>query len=293
MRVVHIDTGREMRGGQWQVWYLHRGLLEAGVDSQLLCPASAPLFAKASSARLPVAPIPRLFWPAADLYHAHDARGHSLAAVHLRQPLLVSRRVAFPIRQGVASRWKYRQARRFLAISRHVERVMAAGGVDSERIRVVYDGVVLPDRMAAGGAIVAPATADSMKGSDLVSAAAQRAGLTVMFSDDLTRDLPQAGLFVYLSRSEGLGSAALLASAYGVPVLASAIDGLREAVDDQSTGVLVPNDVEAIAAAMSGLMKNDVKRRALGEAGRRRVAERFSVEQMVADTLQNYREVAG
>src|SRR5262249_47179170 len=54
-------------------------------------------------------------------------------------PLIVSRRVAFPIR----SRWKYSLATRYIAISGHVKATLIAGGVDDARITVVHDGVPL------------------------------------------------------------------------------------------------------------------------------------------------------
>ena len=37
MKILHVDTGRTWRGGQKQVFSLHRGLLERGVDSLLVC----------------------------------------------------------------------------------------------------------------------------------------------------------------------------------------------------------------------------------------------------------------
>jgi len=43
MRILHLDAGREMRGGQWQVLRLIEGLAGAGVGSRLLARAGAPL----------------------------------------------------------------------------------------------------------------------------------------------------------------------------------------------------------------------------------------------------------
>ena len=44
MRVLHLDAGREMRGGQWQVLRLMEGLATAGVESTLLARPGAPLY---------------------------------------------------------------------------------------------------------------------------------------------------------------------------------------------------------------------------------------------------------
>src|SRR4029077_11595983 len=78
----------------------------------------------------------------ADLTHAHDARSHTIAALLSAAPLIVSRRVSFPIRGGL-SRWKYARPRHFIAVSNYVKNVLIQAGVGSECISVVYDGVPL------------------------------------------------------------------------------------------------------------------------------------------------------
>jgi len=65
----------------------------------------------------------------------------------------------------------------------------------------------------------------------VVSAECRKAGIPVHFSTDLQKDLPRAWLFVYITELEGLGSAALLAMAHGLPVLASDIGGLPAEID--------------------------------------------------------------
>src|SRR5205823_2472158 len=107
MRILHLDCGREMRGGQWQALRLIEGLSAAGVESTLLARDGAPLAAVARQRGWRVATLvmPRVLMQARkhDLVHAHDARSHTLAAFAGGAPLVVSRRVGFPIR----SRWKY------------------------------------------------------------------------------------------------------------------------------------------------------------------------------------------
>ena len=49
MRVLHIDTGREMRGGQWQALHLLQGLAERGIASRLLSPPDSDLFQAATA----------------------------------------------------------------------------------------------------------------------------------------------------------------------------------------------------------------------------------------------------
>ena len=51
MRILHLDSGREMRGGQWQVLRLLEGLRAAGHDVTLLARAGAPLAEAVQQAR--------------------------------------------------------------------------------------------------------------------------------------------------------------------------------------------------------------------------------------------------
>jgi phosphatidyl-myo-inositol dimannoside synthase len=97
--------------------------------------------------------------------------------------------------------------------------------------------------------------------------------------DDAGRagELRGAGVFCLPAREladgtgEGFGIAFLEAAAYGLPVVAGRAGGAVDAVRDGVTGVLVddPADHVALAAVLSGLLADEPRRRALGEAGRR------------------------
>ncbi len=103
--------------------------------------------------------------------------------------------------------------------------------------------------------------------------------------------MKDAAIFVYISHSEGLGSAALLAMSAGVAVIASKTGGLAEAIRDGVDGVLVENRVDEIARALRGLVGDRERARALRAAARRTVMERFTIERMVHNTLDVYRQV--
>ena len=244
MRIAHIDTGREMRGGQWQALYLLQGLSAAGHEVILFARSGAPLFQKAQAEHFEVRPatLRAIRGARADLVHVHDARAHMLAALTGCRPLVVSRRVAFPLQTNLLSRWKYGRATHFIAVSEYVRKVMAAAGVAADRISVVHDGVPIPAEPAlrSGAHIVTPATDDPRKGAGLVrEAAALARNVDVRFSTELAHDLRDAAAFVYITYEEGLGSGALLAMAAGVPVIASRVGGLTEIIADGETGVLV------------------------------------------------------
>lgn len=70
---------------------------------------------------------------------------------------------------------------------------------------------------------------------------------------------------------EGFGLVFSEAHAYGKPVVACPSGGVAEAVLDEETGLLVPQDPQAVAAAILSLLRNPERARAMGEAGRRRV----------------------
>ena len=295
MRVLHLDSGREMRGGQWQVLYLLRGLATAGVSSTLLARPASPLHAAAVAEGFVARPLSlssvRSLASTHDVIHAHDARSHTLALAAPGSPLVVARRVAFPVRESWLSRWKYGRACRYLAVSHYVGETLSDAGVSSEKIAVVPDAVpVAGEADGPRDRVVSLHFDDPMKGTNLVREAASLAGVDVLLSRNLIDDLSRARLFVYITHQEGLGSAVLHAMAAGVPVIASRVGGLPEAVEHEVTGLLVNNDTREIAAAIRRLLDEPALAAALGERARRRIEENFTVPMLVARTLQVYQE---
>ena len=283
-----------MRGGQWQAFYLMHGLMERGHRVRLLAPANSPLLqaalAKGIEARRVRGTSLITSLPGVDLIHAHDARAHTIALLS-GKPLLVSRRVAFPVRRSLASYLKYRRARHYIAVSGFVKGTLLAAKIPADRISVVYDGVpVVREKRDAGlsGYVVALDSDDPAKGKHIIEKAADLANIAVHFSGNLARDLPGAALFVYITELEGLGSAALLAMAAGTPVLASQVGGLPEIIEDEVSGLLTSNEPDAVAARMTRLLKDRPLAIRLAGAARARVEECFSVDRMINETIRVY-----
>ena len=112
--------------------------------------------------------------------------------------------------------------------------------------------------------------------------------------EELARLYAGAAVVVCPSHREGFGVACLEAMAHGRPVVASAVGGLLDLVVDGETGVHVPpGDVEALRAALERLLGDRELRRRMGEAGRRRAAERFSWDTVTRQTVELYARYAG
>lgn len=107
-------------------------------------------------------------------------------------------------------------------------------------------------------------------------------------------DVAYAAMHVMLltSRQEGLPNVIIEAQGAGVPVVATAVGGVPEAMEDGATGILVadgPALGRRLADAVAGLLLDAQRRAAFGAAGRRFVAQAFSVDRMIDESMQVYR----
>jgi glycosyltransferase involved in cell wall biosynthesis len=99
-------------------------------------------------------------------------------------------------------------------------------------------------------------------------------------------------IFGFPSFGEGFGLVLLEAMACEKPVVASNVLAIPEIVRHEETGLLVPaGDATAMAQALLRLTESPDLRRRFGQAGRQRAEKEFTVERMVRETMQVYREV--
>jgi glycosyltransferase involved in cell wall biosynthesis len=104
----------------------------------------------------------------------------------------------------------------------------------------------------------------------------------------------RAAIVAVPSRREGYGLVAREAMAHGRPVVASAVGGLLEAIEDDVNGVLVPAlDVAALRRALEELLADAERRKRLGAAARDHAVRHFSREREVEALLSVYTDVAG
>jgi hypothetical protein len=201
-----------------------------------------------------------------------------MAAMIGVEPLVVSRRVAFPVKTSILSRWKYSRATLFLAVSNFVAGKLREFGVPDSKIRVVYDGIPIPAEPSTrepGKVVAVPSKSIDLPG--------------IQLTNDLFGDLRTASVFLYVSQMEGLGSAAIAAMAAGVPVVASGVGGLPEVIEHERTGLIVTGG--DYANAIRRLIDNPNLAADLGAAGREKAIRQFSVEKMVESTLCAYNEI--
>lgn len=91
---------------------------------------------------------------------------------------------------------------------------------------------------------------------------------------------------------ESFSMVAIEGMAMKVPIIASRVGGLPEVVEDGKTGLFFPpGDVEALADSIRYLIQNPAIRLEMGEKGRKRVIERFAIEDNVRKTEEIFLEL--
>jgi glycosyltransferase involved in cell wall biosynthesis len=158
MKVLYVDLEREWRGGQSQALLTLRGLRERGHQVELLAARDSPLAMRAAEARIPVHQVARVglrAWAAGamrsliqrgrfDLIHLNEPHALTaawLADAHKKLPLLLSRRIGFPLGKSWVSQAKYEAVEQFVANSKNVAQSLIDSGIAAQRISVVNEGV--------------------------------------------------------------------------------------------------------------------------------------------------------
>ncbi|PWU18672.1 MAG: hypothetical protein C5B48_14510 [Candidatus Rokuibacteriota bacterium] len=224
-------------------------------------------------------------------------------AANARQRLIrkfLSRRLAAHVGVSATSA---REAERFVGLPRGSVRTIY-NGVDA------VDATETPVRIVSGPVVGAAARCSEQKGLDVFLRAlaelpdvsgvligdgelrpelerlaeALELGRRVTFTgwrEDARGLIAAFDVLAVPSRYEGFPLVALEGMSAGVPVIASAVGGLVEAIEDGETGILVPpDDVEALRAALARLLEDPDERARLGARARERVSSRFSAASM-------------
>lgn len=163
MRILHIDTGLMMRGGQAQLMMLMRGLRGSSHEQILACPPQSQLFKVASDEGLATLAIGRAYWdacrmirkiaPKYDIAAAHDSRAQTIsyfATAGTRIVRVADRLVAFEPRNRFTHRLKYtRTCDLVIASSQAAKDTMVRNGVPGDRVEVIRGGIEFPQELPA------------------------------------------------------------------------------------------------------------------------------------------------
>ncbi len=107
---------------------------------------------------------------------------------------------------------------------------------------------------------------------------------------DVPRLIHAFDVFALSSKTEGLPLVVPEAMAASLPIIATAVGGLPDVIDEGETGMLVPVDQPALTAALISLEANRELARQMGTRGRVIALERYSHDRMVDHYLELYRQ---
>ena len=112
------------------------------------------------------------------------------------------------------------------------------------------------------------------------------------FIEDIPQALAACDLFILAAEAEPCGRVLFEAMAMGKPVIATNTGGTPEIVEDHQTGrLLPPGNPELLADAILNLLNQPEEAKAMGEKGRQRVTDHFSIEKHVRETEKIYKAI--
>ncbi len=162
--------------------------------------------------------------------------------------------------------------------------------VHTKGLDVLCDAIrLLPEDLPLRAALVGPGDLDAVR-EEL-----QPPDSVVLTGPATREDVPgllrACDISLQPSRSEAFGISIIEAMAAGLPVIASRVGGIPEAVEDGVTGILVePEDAEALAEAIRWMVENPEEREEMGRRGQER-AKHFDVNTIAAQLEEIYYEV--
>jgi L-malate glycosyltransferase len=161
MKVLHFSTAESWRGGEQQIAYLIEELQIIGVSQLVLCPIDSALsrycedksisystFKKKNPLALALKFRQICKKEKIDIAHLHDSGAHTLAifsadVFHNPIPLILSRRVDFPMKKNLLSKHKYnhKKIKKIVCVSEAIRQMYLADIKDKSKLLTVHSGI--------------------------------------------------------------------------------------------------------------------------------------------------------
>ncbi|BDD12464.1 glycosyl transferase (plasmid) [Fulvitalea axinellae] len=161
MKILHLGSERAWRGGEQQIAYLIEETRAKGIENYVATRRASALgdychkngipyielpFASAISLRTAMGIANYCKQNSIDLIHVHSGKSHTLAVISQffrNTPIILSRRVCFPVKNSASSRWKYNHSsiQRILCISEAIRTELKPVVKDHSKLLKVYSGI--------------------------------------------------------------------------------------------------------------------------------------------------------
>jgi glycosyltransferase involved in cell wall biosynthesis len=360
MKILHVSTEATWRGGEKQLFLLHSQLISEGIESKLISKRGSVLSDYCRKHHLPYEDITinsaydllaaeRIKRIASqqgfDLLHIHTSKGHTLATLAtimgLSIPIVLSRRVDFPVKNNLFSHFKYnlKSIKKIICVSDEIKRITSPSIKDQSRLCTVHSGVdirkfeniktenflrkrygITQNTKLIGNT---SALADHKDYYTFIDTATRvhdtipdthffiigdgplRASLEAYskavgaehfitftgFLEDVEKALFSLDLFLFTSKTEGLGTSVLDAMAAGVPIVSTRAGGIPEMIEHSKNGLLCPvADSECLAKSVIEVLKKPSLQKQLTDAATE-VLKDFSYQNTARNTIRIYQEI--
>ena len=360
LSILHISTARSWRGGEQQIAYLIAELAKQEAKQFVVCIKDAPFHSWCLENNIPVKGLKKR--SALDLsfafklkkysqknkvqiWHAHDAHAHGFgvyanALFSANTPVIVSRRVDFPVAGSWLSAFKYNHpsVKKILCVSGAIANIVKAKINNPTVVEVVYSAIdqakfrgvkkgqlrselqLTKDIKIVGNIAALVDHKDQhtfIDCAEILSAhhrdmcfviagdGALRASLEAKvaekglsekffflgFRPDVPAIITDFDLFLFTSKTEGLGTSILDAFAAGIPTVATAAGGILEIVENNKTGLLCSiAQAEELAEATERVLNDPALTQKL-VAGAKEKLQLFSLENLGLKSYEQYLQV--
>lgn len=163
IRVLHISTPLSWRGGEQQLAYTFHELQQAGIWQMLLCPEGSTMADYCANHQLNYATAPKrnsmdtafasklaelVKREKIGIVHAHDSHAHTFCVMasllyRMKAPIVLHRRVDYPVSKSFLSRYKYNhpQIKKIICVSHEVKKVLSQSLKNPDKAIVIHSGI--------------------------------------------------------------------------------------------------------------------------------------------------------